>query len=196
MVVVGHRRISLAPGVCFDPELHEYTLGGMRLSGVTSGIARELGIDYGRAEGMLSDRCGEGTNIHSWVQEWVDTGVMHTVHPGALWVRDELERRYAGDEKCTVYSEVLVSDLRQYASAADIIVEHDGIWDIWDIKTGAFKPEYLAWQLGCYSWFMSLQGLRTGRCGCLCVKDRMSYRVLPRGSCDIRRLLYGSVPET
>lgn len=190
MLRTGNRRISFAPGVCFDDALHEYTLRGMRLSGVTSRIGRELKLHYSGTDGMLDSKCGEGTNIHRWVQEWIDTGVMHSVHPAATWVHDELHRRYAGDTVCVAYSEVLVSDLGRYASAVDIVVEHDGLYDIWDMKTGAFKPEYLSWQLGCYKWFLELQGLRVDRCGCLCTRDKMVYRIKPRDSEDVRRLLY------
>jgi hypothetical protein len=89
-------------------------------------------------------------------------------------------------------SEVLVWDLKDYASAVDIIVEHDGIYDLYDIKTGAFKPEYLAWQLGCYKWFLELQGKVVGKCTCICVHDKMFYRVLPRDMNDVKTLLYGS----
>ena len=191
MLSVGHGRISLAPGLSFNEALHEYTLNGVRFEGVTRRIAQKLRLDYGKAGDMLEGRCGEGSNIHGWVQEWIDTGRMSTVHPGALWVRDALEKRYADGGIAVARSEVLVSDLRHYASAIDLLVEQDGVYDILDIKSGKFKPEYLAWQLGCYKWFLSLQGKEVRRCYCVCVHDKMFYRVAPRASEDIVELLYG-----
>lgn len=191
MLITGLGRITLAPGVSFDEESHEYRLGGIRLSGVTGKISGRLGLRYDEAGDMLGDKCDEGSNIHKWVQEWIDTGKMRTVHPGAVWVRNALETRYLGSIVGVARSEVLVSDLQDYASAVDIMVEHDGAYDIYDIKTGKFNPEYLAWQLGCYRWFMTLRGLTVRRCMCLCVRDRMAYNVRPRGAEDVRALLYG-----
>ena len=191
MLFTGFGRISLADGVSFDEESHEYRLNGMRLSGVTGKISERLGLRYDESGGMLEGKCGEGTNIHRWVQEWIDTGTMRAVHPGARWVKDALETRYLGPIVGTARSEVLVTDGSRYASAIDIVVEHDGAYDIYDIKTGKFNPEYLAWQLGCYRWFLTLRGLEVRRCMCLCVRDRMAYNVRPRGAADIRSLLYG-----
>ena len=192
MLIVGDGRLSLAPGVSFDEESHEYRLNGRRLSGVTGRIAERLRLRYDESAGMLDGRCGEGSNIHKWVSSWIDTGKMDTVHPGALWVRDALETKYLGPNILGVArSEVLVTDMRDYASAVDILVERDGAYDIYDIKTGKFNPEYLAWQLGCYRWFLTLRGLDVKRCMCLCVRDRMAYNVRPRGAEDVRALLYG-----
>lgn len=191
MLSVGHGRLSLAPGLSFNEALHEYTYNGMRFEGVTRRIGERLGIDYSKAGGLIQGRCDEGTNVHKWVQGWIDTGRMESIHPGAQWVKSELESRYNGDWIAVLHSEVLVSDLKHFASAIDLLVEKDGRYDILDIKTGKFKPDYLAWQLGCYKWFLSLQGKEVDRCMCMCVHDRMTYRVMPRPYDDIKELLYG-----
>lgn len=193
MLYVGRGRKSFAPEVSFNEVLHEYTVRGRKLSGVTRKICERMKLNFKDAENLVVERCDEGSQVHKWIQEWIDTGKFDTIHPGAKWVHDELIRRYGGaDVKALAMSEVLVYDLKDYASAVDIIVEHDDVYDLYDIKTGKFKPEYLAWQLGCYKWFLELQGKKVGKCACICVHDKMIYRVLPRPTEDVKRLLYGN----
>ena len=193
MLYVGRGRKSFAPEVSFDEALHEYTMHGRRLSGVTHKICERMKLNFKDAGSLVGERCDEGSQVHKWIQEWIDTGKFTTVHPGAKWVHDELIRRYGSAEvKALAMAEVLVYDLKDYASAVDIIVEHDGVYDLYDIKTGKFKPEYLAWQLGCYRWFLELQGKKVGKCACICVHDKMFYRVLPRSTEDVKVLLYGN----
>lgn len=193
MLYVGRGRKSFAPEVSFNEALHEYTMHGRRLSGVTRKICERMKLNYSDAESLVVERCDEGSQVHKWIQDWIDTGKFDTIHPGAKWVHDELVRRYgSADVKALAMSEVLVYDLKDYASAVDIIVEHDGVYDLYDIKTGKFKPEYLAWQLGCYKWFLELQGKKVGKCACICVHDKMFYRVLPRSTEDVKVLLYGN----
>lgn len=191
MLYVGRGRKSFAPGVSFNEALHEYTLHGKRLSGVTKKICNKLKLNYSEAGDLVAERCDEGSQVHKWIQEWIETGRFNTVHPGAKWVHDELIRRYCDDSvEALAMSEVLVYDLAQYASAVDIIVEHGGIYDLYDIKTGKFKPDYLAWQLGIYKAWLELQGKTVGKCYCICVKDKMFYKVLPRSFEDVKVLLY------
>lgn len=191
MLYVGRGKKSFAPGVSFNEALHEYTYKGKTLSGVTRKISEHMKLNYKDAESLVVERCDEGSQVHKWIQDWIDTGRFDTIHPGAKWVHDELIRRYGGDGMALAMAEVLVYDMASYASAVDIIVEHDGIYDLFDIKTGKFKPEYLAWQLGCYKWFLNLQGKEVGKCACICVHDKMIYRVLPRSAEDVQLLLYG-----
>lgn len=191
MLSVGHGRLSLAPGLSFNEALHEYSLNGIKFEGVTRKIGEKLGLDYSKATGIIEGRTDEGSNIHKWVQEWIDTGSMTCVHPGARWVKSALELKYIKGTAAVLRSEVLVSDLKHYASAIDLLVEQDGVYDILDIKSGRFKPEYLAWQLGCYKWFLSLQGKEVRKCMCVCVHDKMIYNVRPRSFEDIEELLYG-----
>lgn len=193
MLYVGRGRKSFASEVSFNEALHEYSIHGRILSGVTRKICERMKLNFSDAENLVVERCDEGSQVHKWIQEWIDTGVFNTIHPGAKWVHDELIRRYAkSDCNALAMSEVLISDLGDYASAIDIVVEHDGVYDLYDIKTGKFKPEYLAWQLGCYKWFMTLQGKIVDKCACICVHDKMVYRVLPRDSRDVQILLYGA----
>ena len=192
MLYVGRGRKSFAPEVSFDEALHEYTMHGRRLSGVTHKICERMKLNFKDAGSLVGERCDEGSQVHKWIQEYLDTGVMTTVHPKALWVKQELCRRYsASNVKALAMSEVLVSDFGKYASAVDIIVEHDDIYDLFDIKTGAFKPEYLAWQLGIYKTWLEMQGKTVDKCYCICTKDEMFYKVLPRSAEDVKTLLYG-----
>jgi len=192
MLVVGKGRVSYAPGVSFNEVLHEYHYRGKQLSGVTRKICERMKLNFKDAENQVIERCDEGSQVHKWIQDWIDTGVFDTIHPGAKWVHDELTRRYSSpDLRAVAMSEVLVWDLKDYASAVDIIVEHDGIYDLYDIKTGAFKPEYLAWQLGIYKAWLELQGKVVGKTSCICTKDRLFYRVMPRSFDDVKTLLYG-----
>ena len=192
MLVVGKGRVSFAPGVSFNDMLHEYHYKGKQLSGVTRKICERMKLNFKDAENQVIERCDEGSQVHAWIQEYLDTGIMTTVHSKALWVKQELCRRYsASDVKAVAMSEVLVSDFGKYASAVDIIVEHDGIYDLFDVKTGKFKPEYLAWQLGIYKTWLEMQGKTVGKCYCICTKDEMFYKVLPRNAEDVKALLYG-----
>lgn len=193
MLVVGKGRVSFAPGVSFNDMLHEYHYKGKQLSGVTRKICERMKLNFKDAENQVVERCDEGSQVHAWIQEYLDTGVMTTVHSKALWVKQELCRRYSdSDVKAVAMSEVLVSDFGKYASAVDIIVEHDGIYDLFDVKTGKFKPEYLAWQLGIYKTWLEMQGKTVGKCYCICTKDEMFYKVLPRSAEDVKALLYGA----
>lgn len=193
MLYVGRGRKSFAPGVSFNEVLHEYSVHGRKLSGVTRKICERMKLNFKDAENLVVERCDEGSQVHKWIQDWIDTGKFDTIHPGAKWIHDELIRRYGSvDIRALAMSEVLVYDLKDYASAVDIIVEHDDVYDLYDIKTGACKLDYLAFQLGCYKWFLELQGKQVGKCYCICVKDRMFYKILPRSSEDIKVLLYGA----
>lgn len=192
MLYVGRGKKSFAPGVSFNEALHEYCLKGKRLSGVTHKICERLKLNYSEVGSLVGERCSEGSQVHKWIQDWIDTGKFDTLHSGAKWVHDELVRRYSSSDcKAVAYSEVLVYDMKDYASAVDIIVEHDGVYDLYDIKTGKFKPDYLAWQLGIYKAWLELQGKTVGKTMCICVKDKMFYRVLPRSFGEVQILLYG-----
>ena len=124
MLYVGRGRKSFAPEVSFNEVLHEYTIHGRKLSGVTRKICERMKLNFQDAESLVVERCDEGSQVHKWIQEWIDTGKFDTIHPGAKWVHDELIRRYGGaDVKALAMSEVLVYDLKDYASAVDIIIQ-------------------------------------------------------------------------
>lgn len=193
MLIVGNQRkqINLAPGVQFDEAEHTYTKSGKQLSGVTGRISARLGLKYGGE--VVKEKCEAGAYLHKWIQDWINSGSLSSVHPDAVFVKNALEDKYKGDEKYICYSEVLVTDSIGTSSAVDIMVlRPDGTLDLYDIKSGAVKPEYLAWQLGTYAYFCSLMGYKVHACYCAAAKDHLIYRIKPRGTEDIKTLLYGT----
>jgi hypothetical protein len=92
-----------------------------------------------------------------------------------------------------VYSEVLVSDFKQYASAVDIIQEMTAAsLAIYDVKKGIFKRDYVTWQLSIYKYFIEkYAGRRVDTCVCICMKDREYYDIFPKPFEQVERLLYG-----
>lgn len=191
MLITGTGNLSLAPGVVFNEAAHTYFCKGKKFNGVTGRISRHLGLKY-TDDAFMKERCDNGSNIHKWVSDWIVTSKFQTVHPDAVWIKKALESRYNGPEEYIAYSEVLVSDGIGTSSAIDVLIKNPaGTCDILDIKTGAVKPDYLAWQLGIYKYFLSLQGLEVNNCWCIASKDKMFYKILPRGTDDVKKLLYG-----
>ena len=181
--------INLAPGVQFNELEHTYYKAGKKLNGVTGRISSRMGLSYGGE--IVKEYCEAGSYLHSWVQEWINTGKLSSVHPDAVYVKQALEKKYAGEEQFICFSEVLVTDNIGTSSAVDILVlRPDGKLDLFDIKTGAVKPEYLGWQLGCYAYFCNLAGYEVNSCWCIASRDHMLYKIKPRSAEDIKVLLY------
>ena len=180
--------MNLARGVQFDKALHSYTYNGKNLSGVTHLISDRLGLHFGGAP--VDERAAEGTHIHEAVEEWINTGLMVSKHSGVDWIVSELKKRFKIRKPLSVFSEVLITDYNMYASAVDVMVQYEDGWELLDIKTGRFKPEYLAWQLGIYKYFVEKAGLVVKNCWCVCVRDKMFYKVLPKDVDDVEGLLY------
>jgi hypothetical protein len=178
--------VTFASGVSFDAERHEYVLNGKRLSGVTGLITERLNLNM--PELFTEEARVEGLHIHRAVQKWLETGDSGSAHPGVAWIMHTL-----GDRWKARYSEVLVTDFKRYASSVDIVGENaDGSVDIFDIKKGLFKREYVSWQLGIYKYFIEEYGKgRVGKCVCICVKDKEYYPVFPKAKEAVEGLLYG-----
>jgi hypothetical protein len=183
-------RLILAPKVEFDEEKHEYYLKGKRLSGVTGLISKKLGQRM--PQEFLEEHREEGVHVHHAVQRWINTGNAGSVHPGVKWITDTFLRQYVV-RPAAVYSETLVSDFSRYASAVDIIVEETpgGKLDIYDIKKGVFKRDYVTWQLSIYKYFVERFGAReVGKCVCVAVRDREYYKIFPKSYEKVKKLLY------
>ena len=180
--------MNLAPGATFDEEKHEYWYKGKQLSGITGLISKKLGLKYSNA--FVSEHAEEGIHIHKAVQKWVETGNSESVHPGVQWVIEQL--RYHDQ----FYSEVLISDLKQYASAVDLIYDFaeqtSGNLHIFDIKKGKFNREYVTWQLSIYKYFIEKAAkYSVTKCACICIKDKEIYPIFPKSSGEVEKLLYG-----
>jgi hypothetical protein len=186
----GAERIDFAPGVTFDADRHEYWYKGKKLSGVTGLIAKKLKIKM--PEEFVAAHQEEGTHVHNAAQRWIETGDSGSVHPGVRWLTETFIRD-AGAGPAGVWSEVLVSDLKQYASAVDIVVERkDGTLTIYDLKKGIFKRDYCTAQLSIYRYFIEQYcGRRVARCVIACVRDREYYPIFPLPFEKVEKLLYG-----
>jgi hypothetical protein len=87
---------------------------------------------------------------------------------------------------------VLVSDFKEYASAVDIVSEYIGGLQLYDIKKGLFKREYVTLQLSVYKYFIEkYAGRKVAFCICICMKDREYYDIFPKPAEQVEKLLYG-----
>jgi hypothetical protein len=187
--------LILAPGVVFNEARHEYHLRGKQLSGVTGIIGKRLGTKF--PEEFVGEARGEGLHVHKAVEDWIDARgrTCNSMHPGVMWITGTLI------DKCTqipkfMHSEVLVSDLTQYASAVDIIAEYDGkILDLFDMKR-SFKRTPVTWQLSIYKYFIeTFTPYRVDKLWCAAFRDKEYYPIFPKDACEIEELLYGKKDE-
>ena len=181
--------MKLAPNVTFDEEKHEYWCKGKQLSGVTGLISKKLGLKMSQV--FLEEHKDEGIHVHKAIQRWVETGSPESVHPGVQWVVETFRKQYPEGE---IYSEVLVSDFSQYASAVDIILDTGSGFILFDIKKGVFKRDYVTWQLSIYKRFVearfdSIPVVKD--CVCICLKDKEYYPIFPKSDEEVSKLLYG-----
>jgi len=187
----------LAPGVTFDEAKHEYWYKGKKLSGITGTVSKKLGLKYNST--FVGEHTDEGIHVHKAVQRWIETGNPDSVHPGVQWLVETFRQHFSDGE---LYSEVLVSDFSQYASAVDIILDTGkGGLILFDIKKGKFNREYVTWQLSIYKHFIESMLWSSRRegvthvpmvrgCVCICLKDKEYYDIFPKEDEDIDKLLY------
>jgi len=180
--------LDFAPEVIFDEAKHTYTLRGKKLSGVTGIIAKRLGIRM--PEDFVGEARQEGLHIHKAVQNWITDGTFESIHPGAMWIKDHVERVWQ-DPLASCHSEVLITDFKKFASSVDIIgITEAGTLVLYDIKR-TFKRTYVTWQLSIYKYFIEkYTSYKVEQCYCLAVKDRVLYPVFARAAKDIEALLY------
>jgi hypothetical protein len=183
-------KLVLAKGVEFNEAKHEYWYKGRQLSGVTGCISKKLRLKM--PQEFVEEYQMEGTHVHKAVQKWVETGDPESVHPGVKWVMETFAYHTPSDPTCGAYSEVLVSDFKKYASAVDIISDTAKGFQLYDIKTGVFKREYVTLQLSIYKYFIEkYAGRSVCDCVCICVKDREYYDIFPKSHEQVEKLLYG-----
>jgi hypothetical protein len=178
-------RLIFAKGVEFDETKHEYWYEGRRLSGVTGLISKKLRLNM--PQEFVEEHQMEGIHVHKAVQKWIETGDPESVHPGVKWFTETFPASQGA-----VYSEVLITDFKQYASAVDIIQETaGGGLGIYDIKKGLFKREYVTWQLSIYKYLIEkYAGHKVSACICICMKDREYYDIFPKSAERVEGLLY------
>jgi hypothetical protein len=184
------------------------------LSGVTGLIAKKLGIKM--PEEFVGAYQEEGIHVHKAIQRWIETGNSGSVHKGVAWVVDSFAPGYTypvgtngkevnvgaalmeeveiiGTRPMNTYSEVLVSDFMQYASAVDIIRKRDdNTLDIFDVKNGVFKRDYCTAQLSLYRYFIERYTVYSVEsCTCISIKDREYYPIFTWDIRRVEKLLYG-----
>jgi len=184
--------LQLAPGVIFDEQKHEYWYKGKKLSGITGLVSKKLGLKYNGA--FVGEHTEEGIHVHKAVQRWIETGDPESVHPGVQWLINNVFAYVKGTGR--FYSEVLVSDLDQYASAVDVVfqsydMEELRVVDIFDIKKGVFKRDYVTWQLSIYKYLIEkYTGYIVKSCSCLCLRDKEVYPIFPKDYTQVEKLMY------
>jgi hypothetical protein len=182
-------RLVLAPGVELDEDKHEYWYQGRQLSGVTGLISKKLGLKM--PQEFVEEHQMEGIHVHKAVQKWIETGDPESVHSGVRWITETFAYHTLSDPTCGAYSEVLVSDFKQYASAVDIISDSIEGFRIYDIKKGVFKRTYVTWQLSIYKYLIEkYSGRKVRACVCICVKDKEYYPIFPKPADQVEKLLY------
>lgn len=160
--------------VVFDEESHIYTLDGKRLSGITAVIKKHLFPDEYKdvPEKVLQAAAERGHAVHDEVSHWVEGFPYSSVSE-----ETKALMQWAGMNGVEFrYSEFLVTDGENYASAVDLI---DINGDIYDIKTTyTLNKEYVRWQLSIYAYMLELQcghtpshlyalHLKGGECECI-----------------------------
>ena len=185
--------ITLAPGVTFNKEAHEYYYRGVKLSGITCKVGPVSG--YGAMsesfKGVLSEMAAEGNHVHDAIEDWIKSGFQqwNTIHPNAIFVRDII----LGMGNMQVQSETLVSDFKQYASPIDVMVfVKKNIVDIYDIKR-SFNREYVEWQLSVYKYLIETYSkYKVRKMGVFATKDKRFFEDIEyKGEDKVKELLYG-----
>jgi CRISPR/Cas system-associated exonuclease Cas4 (RecB family) len=132
--------------------------------------------------------------VHAAIDTFVKTGEEISVHPAARWAVEQLRGFQEAGHK--LYSEVIITDKKMYASAIDILdITPCGSIFIFDTKAGNFMRDSVSWQLGIYKYFLYIMtGYEVSRCYCISTKDKDIYPVIPRIESDVKNLLYGGRP--
>jgi len=177
--------MTLAPGVTFDEQKHEYWYKGKQLSGITGLVSKKLGLKYNNE--FVGEHAEEGIHVHKAIQRWIETGDPGSVHPGVQWLVETLRKEYPNGQ---LHSEVLISDFDKYASAIDIVLSvGDGLM-LFDIKKGIFKRDYVTWQLSVYKYLVEKMRKQVIDCVCICLKDKEYYPIFTKPVDEIEKLLY------
>ena len=178
----------ITAGLTFYEEAHEYYFNGKRMSGITGLVGKRLKKNFDST--FVEEGRAQGSHVHSAIEAFIKTGKVVSVHPDARWAINELQGLAEGGHR--LFSEVLVSDFKKYASAVDIfdIVDDKNNVFIFDTKAGNFNRDYVSWQLGVYKYFIeSTTVFKVKRCYCMSTKDHDIYPIIPRDEEDVVGLL-------
>jgi len=182
----------------FDEKQHKYFYQGKELSGVTCVIGIMTGKEFpkslGNGKGIhhINVARDEGTAIHSVIEHYIETGLLHhEANDDAVWIVENLKKRYPVQE-WTYLTEYKVTDKKYFASSIDIICIQTGTNNavLIDIKTGNFDREYCSWQLGMYKYMLELEGkFSVIGTEVFCSKDEMVYTIYPKSDNAVKEAL-------
>lgn len=162
--------------VKFEEEPHRYTLAGVELEGVTSGLLKWLfpstydGID----DEVLAKAAERGHNIHREIEVADSCGLESSDIPE---VNDYIRLRDENDLE-SIANEYLITDGERIASAIDVVFERDGEVILCDVKcTASLHHENVTAQLSIYRYLFYLQnnGLLPSDTAYVCWLPKPSY---------------------
>lgn len=165
--------ITLNPcKVAFNELEHTYSLEGKSLSGITSVLEHQLFPNEfdGVSQEVLDAKAEFGHRIHGEI-ELHDSGI--DIDSEYVNAYESLKDKYG---MAAVANEYLVSDLENFASSIDIVMEKDN-GEVWLVDTKTvytLNREKVAWQLSIYKSFFERQNphLKVSGIACLWFKIR------------------------
>lgn len=140
--------------VVFHEDTHTYDYEGRQLKGITKIIKERLFPDeYANVPDYILQKAADfGHKIHSDI-ELYDNGV-----PIESEYVDAYENLKLKNNLINVCNEYLVSDLNEFASSIDIVMQRGDEIILVDTKTTYnLNRDYVAWQLSVYKYFFELQ---------------------------------------
>lgn len=140
--------------VVFHEDTHTYDYEGRQLKGITKIIKERLFPDeYANVPDYILQKAADfGHKIHSDI-ELYDNGV-----PVESEYVDAYESLKSKNSLVNVCNEYLVSDLKEFASSIDIVMQRGDEIILVDTKTTYnLNRDYVAWQLSVYKYFFELQ---------------------------------------
>ena len=140
--------------VVFHEDTHTYDYEGRQLKGITKIIKEQLFPDeYANVPDYILQKAADfGHKIHSDI-ELYDNGV-----PVESEYVDAYESLKSKNSLVNVCNEYLVSDLKEFASSIDIVMQRGDEIILVDTKTTYnLNRDYVAWQLSVYKYFFELQ---------------------------------------
>lgn len=140
--------------VVFHEDTHTYDYEGRQLKGITKIIKERLFPDeYANVPDYILQKAADfGHKIHSDI-ELYDNGV-----PVESEYVDTYENLKVKNNLINVCNEYLVSDLKEFASSIDIVMQRGDEIILVDTKTTYnLNRDYVAWQLSVYKYFFELQ---------------------------------------
>lgn len=183
--------LNISP-VVFDKDNHTYHYDGVKLSGVTSLLRRQMfeSMYDGVPEAVLTRKASKGTEVHEAVENFDNIGINNVES-----YMDGYMSFLNGYSFTHVASEYLVSDLQHVASSIDkVYTDKDGNYILVDIKTTSqLHVDYVRWQLSIYKYLFELQNeaIKAEKIGVLWLnKNKWVYReLIPFSSREVKDLI-------